>query len=369
MIIITGGGFIGSHLYNYLRFIHKIDDVKIVGKEFFRDFKRLNEQLSGVKIIIHLAGVNRNQQESFIYNENRKICSTLINALQESELFPRFINISSIHENYNSAFGRSKRENRIDFERYYSKQPDKLISFITPNIFGPFCRPHYNSFVATFCSQLTKSESVDLRDDKKIDLLYVDDLIKLIYSHMFIESSGVLNHFNTTRIMISEVLVKLKSYVKLYLDKGVMPFLIDDFDKNLFNTFRSYIPIQFFPKSQIKHTDNRGFFSEIIRSYSEGQVSISASMPYVERGNHFHTRKIERFQILKGKAIVELRKVDSLEIFSIELSANRLDYIDIPIWYTHNLINKSDDELIMLFWISEHYSEINHDTYMLNVRL
>lgn len=371
MILITGGyGFIGTHMYNYLRYVIGENDIIPLKKKSFNDNEVINAFLQKTTYIIHLAGINRGENESFIYEENRRICKHLLSALKRQNAYPRFINISSIHEESDTAFGRAKKENRIDLEKYYQDQPTKLLSFLTPNIFGPFCKPNYNSFVATFCSGVIHQNPITLNNDRTIELLYVDELIKQINYHLRSNAEGIVNSFKTKSIKISDVLSKLQNFKSLYLNKGIIPNLNSTFELNLFNTFRSYIPTNHFPVSLIKHSDNRGYFAEVIRSTSEGQVSISTSSPSVERGNHFHTRKIERFQIIKGKALVELRKINTEEIITYELCSEKLDYIDIPIWHTHNLINKSKSEdLMMLFWISEHYSEESHDTYPLKVRL
>lgn len=371
MIVITGGnGFIGTHIYNYLVYVIGEKDVFSLDKESFNNYEVLTSVLKKAESIIHLAGINRNNDEKYIYNENRRICKNLLSALKDLDLYPRFINISSIHEESNTAFGNAKRENRIDIEKYYQNNQIKLLSFITPNIYGPFCKPNYNSFIATFCNNIINNKPLNLSNDRNIELLYVNDLIMQIHFHLSSNLYGILNSFQTSSVKISDVIIKLNNFKNLYLDFGVIPNLSDDFDLNLFNTFRSYIPTDHFPKNQIKHSDNRGYFAEIMRSSSEGQVSISASSPFIERGNHFHTRKIERFQVVKGKATVEIRRVNSKEIITYELCSEKLNYIDIPIWHTHNLINKSvNDELIMLFWISEHYHHESHDTYPLNVRL
>jgi UDP-2-acetamido-2,6-beta-L-arabino-hexul-4-ose reductase len=371
MIIITGGnGFIGSHLLNYLSFVLKLPNVYKLDREAFSNESLMIKSLENAEVIIHLAGLNRSEDEKFIYTENRKIVKSIIHALKRKNHYPRFINISSIHEVSKTPFGLAKRENREDLEEFYSPKSHKLISLITPNIFGPFCRPNYNSFVANFCYKLIRNEETWVSNDRKIDLLYVQDLIEMIHEEISSNKSGIITSFPITEIYTSKVFQILQSFKDQYLEKRTFPNIDGKFRQDLFNTFRSYIPYEWYPQKQIKHEDSRGFFSELIRTSSQSQFSISTSLPNIERGNHFHTRKIERFQILKGKARVELRKVGGQKIMEYHLNSENLDFIDIPIWHTHNLINMSNkEELVMLFWISEHYNSDTHDTYPLQVRL
>ena len=138
-----------------------------------------------------------------------------------------------------------------------------------------------------------------------------------------------------------------------------------EFDHNLFNTFRSYIDLNdFFPVKHKQYSDERGSFSEILRSESKGQYSFSITNPKYTRGNHFHTKKIERFSVIKGKALIQLRKVNSDEIFEFILEGQSTSFIDMPIWFTHNIKNIGDDDLITLFWVNEPYDIDNPDTYL-----
>lgn len=374
MILITGGnGFLGSTCFNHLRFINKNIKLEVVKlpREAFESQVLMCEFLQKATHIIHFAGINRNHDHELLYDQNVSLTEKILSGLKELESYPRFINISSVHEGSESAFGKAKEKCRIILESYYKKNKAKLISFITPNIFGPFCKPNYNSFVATFAHNLIHNIDSTVENDRQINLMYSDDLINEIIKALGDNSSGVKKDFNVTKTSISEVYEKFKYFKTHYYDESMLPNINSNWDLKLFNTFRSYIPYdKHFPKSQRKHVDNRGYFSELVKSKSEGQTSISSSGPGIERGNHFHTRKIERFQILEGSATVQLRKIDSDIIKSYKLSSDTLDFIDIPIWHTHNLINNSKtSSLLMLFWISEHYNEQSHDTYPLKVNL
>ncbi|HRB80485.1 MAG TPA: epimerase, partial [Niabella sp.] len=161
------------------------------------------------------------------------------------------------------------------------------------------------------------------------------------------------------------MLTMLRYFEASYLNEGTIPLLGGNkFDLNLLNTFRSYInPETYFPQKYISHADDRGVFVELIRNYNGGQVSFSTTLPGKIRGNHFHTRKIERFMVIKGIAQVQLRKIGTNEIIQLELSGAQPAYVDIPVWCTHNLINIGIEPLITVFWISELYNPNDPDTF------
>jgi len=167
---------------------------------------------------------------------------------------------------------------------------------------------------------------------------------------------------------ISEVLIKLNKFNDIYCKYGQIPDVESHFDLCLFNTFRSYINISsFFPRSHKEHNDDRGSFSELSRVFSQGQTSFSITKKGVIRGNHFHTRKIERFSVIRGKAKIELREILSDKKFEFILDGAKPSYIDIPVWHIHNIQNFGDEDLITVFWINEHYNEDTADTYLENV--
>ena len=148
---------------------------------------------------------------------------------------------------------------------------------------------------------------------------------------------------------------------------GFFPNLEDSFEKALFNTFRCYVPDSHYPVKYTKHTDNRGSFVEIARTQTSGQFSYSTTVPSITRGNHFHTRKAERFAVISGKALIQLRKIGTDKVIDYYLNGNVPAYVDMPIWHTHNIKNIGDEELISLFWINEPYDPEDADTYFENV--
>jgi UDP-2-acetamido-2,6-beta-L-arabino-hexul-4-ose reductase len=214
-----------------------------------------------------------------------------------------------------------------------------------------------------------------------VKLIYVGELvehfIERIKYYSFTQSTTQSNTVNpsvqhsetikvphTSTIKVSKLLQKLKSYKNNYFEKGMIPSLDNTFNRNLWNTFLCYIDHKsFFPFHLKLNTDNRGSFVETVKLNSGGQVSFSTTVPGITRGNHFHTRKAERFAVIKGKARIELRRIGTDEVLRFDLDGDKPSFVDMPIWYTHNITNIGDEELYTIFWINEHFDPEDTDTY------
>ena len=176
----------------------------------------------------------------------------------------------------------------------------------------------------------------------------------------------VIPHTSVNKV--SEILDLLENYKKEYFAKGIIPALNTKFELNLFNTFRCYIDVKNHnPVKFVQHTDPRGTFVEVIRLGVGGQVSFSTTVPGITRGNHYHTRKIERFAVIKGKALIQLRKIGTDEVLDFYLDGDEPSYVDMPIWYTHNIKNIGDEVLYTNFWINEFFDVNDPDTYFENI--
>jgi UDP-2-acetamido-2,6-beta-L-arabino-hexul-4-ose reductase len=225
--------------------------------------------------------------------------------------------------------------------------------------------------VATFCHKIAHGETPTIINDSEVGLIYINELVqffvKAIKEDPTDESNKAIKIAPTTNIKVSEILRLLEQYKTDYMENGVFPDLETAFGKALFNTFRCYVPPSHYPVKFTKHTDQRGSFVEIARTRTSGQFSYSTTVPGITRGNHFHTRKAERFAVISGKALIQLRKIDTDEVIDYYLDGNEPAYVDMPIWYTHNIKNIGDQELITLFWINEPYDPEDADTYFVNV--
>jgi UDP-2-acetamido-2,6-beta-L-arabino-hexul-4-ose reductase len=366
---ITGqAGFIGSHLFNYLSQNEQITRVPF-RDEFFHDPEQLQNFVKKCEVVFHLAGVNRHADPETLYRTNIELVNLLLQACDASGSKPHIIFSSSTQEERDNEYGRSKRDGREIFEKWVKKNGARFTGMIIPNVFGPFGKPFYNSVVSTFCHQLTHNEQPEIQIDGTLNLIYVGELMKE-FGQVVLGDPGKKNKLIDTRTVphtatakVSDILSVLQEFKDLYLEKQIIPDLSDPFHLNLFNTFRCYVSPEFFPVKYNQHTDDRGSFVEVIRSQNSGQNSYSTTRPGVTRGNHYHTRKAERFSVIKGKARIQLRCIGTEEVIEYFLNGKNPAFVDMPIWHTHNITNIGKDELLTLFWINEPYNPEDPDTF------
>ena len=362
---ITGqAGFIGTHLYNFIGLEKEIIRVPF-NDNYFDDHSKLEAFVSECDAIVHLAALNRHNDPQAIYETNIELVRKLISAMESTGSKPHVLFSSSTQEERDNVFGKSKREGRRLFTEWASRTGSLFTGMVIPNVFGPFGNPYYNSVVATFSHQLTHNEQPRVEVDATLKLIYIGDLVRII--HYLIENSIADNEFRITptdEARVTEILTLLQSFKAQYFEKGIIPDLADTFERNLFNTFVCYINHEsYFPFSLKLNTDERGSFVETVKLNSGGQVSFSTTKPGITRGNHFHTRKAERFAVIKGKARIQLRRIGTEKVMSFELDGREPSYVDMPVWYTHNITNTGTDDLYTIFWINEPYDPGDPDTF------
>lgn len=363
---ITGqNGFVGMHLYNTLGLCPKVYQRIEFKKEFFQSESVLDDFVFQCDTIVHLAAINRHDSEEVIYQTNIELVDKLIASLVRTNSKAHILFSSSSQEERDNCYGRSKREGRELLMQWAANSGGTFTGLIIPNVFGPFGLPDYNSFIATFCYRLTHDGEPRVETDGMVKLIYVAELVEEILNKIKpAQTEPAYRIPHTTEMKVSDVLCKLRRYKAQYFENGEIPSLETDFDRNLFNTYRSYIDHKdHFPVKFIQHTDDRGSFVEVIRLGIGGQVSFSTTFPGVTRGNHYHTRKIERFAVIKGKALIQLRKIGTGEVLNFELDGNEPAYVDMPVWYTHNIQNIGEEVVYTNFWINEPYDPDDSDTY------
>lgn len=369
---ITGqAGFVGTHLYNTLNLQKDIFQTIPFDDAFFSEENKLTEFVAQCDVIVHLAAMNRHNDPEILYQTNIKLVKQLIAACETSDTRPHILFSSSTQEERDNLYGRSKKEGRQLLEQWAEKNQAHFTGLLIPNVFGPFGNPYYNSVIATFCHQLTHNELPKIDVDGEIKLIYVGELVDVIIGKIKEYKTYHIDQYHeiyfvphTSHIKVSTLLEKLEFFKTNYFEKGIIPCLDNPFERNLFNTFLCYIEHNsFFPFYLKINTDERGSFVETIKLNSGGQVSFSTTVPGVTRGNHFHTRKAERFAVIKGKAKIELRRIGTDKVYSFELDGIQPSFVDMPVWYTHNITNIGEEELYTIFWINEHFNADDPDTF------
>jgi UDP-2-acetamido-2,6-beta-L-arabino-hexul-4-ose reductase len=381
---ITGqSGFIGTHLYNYLNL--KKEEIVLVPFEdsFFSIQPQLESFVKQCDAIVHLAAMNRHGDPQVIYDTNIKLVKQLIDACTKTSSKPHILFSSSTQEERENLYGKSKREGRQLLEDWAERNNCSFTGLVIPNVFGPFGNPFYNSVVATFCHQLTHGEQPKIDIDGEMKLIYVGELVEVIFQKIKDkrhktkveervgegekgreEKIEAIRVPHTSEKKVSEILNLLNGYKDNYLERGIIPDLDDRFELNLFNTFVCYIDHKnFFPFPLKLNTDDRGTFVETIKLNSGGQVSFSTTKPGITRGNHYHTRKAERFAVIKGKAQIELRRIGTDKVLTFDLEGDKPSFVDMPVWHTHNIKNVGSEDVYTIFWINEPYDAKDPDTF------
>jgi UDP-2-acetamido-2,6-beta-L-arabino-hexul-4-ose reductase len=374
---ITGqAGFIGTHLFNLLG--TKKDIERIPFEDLYFDQKeQLQSFVKKCDAIVHLAALNRHNDPQVILDTNLLLVNKLITACEQTGSTPHLVFSSSIQEERDNPYGRSKKLGRELFEKWAIRNQARFSGLIIPNVYGPFGNPYYNSVIATFCHQLAHNEQPRIETDGELKLIYAGELAQQIYELIIeVADDSSANRIrqirlsHTAQVKVSEILQLLEGYKAKYFTAGEIPALNNPFQRNLFNTFITYIDHStFFPFLLKLNADPRGFFVETMKLNSGGQISFSTSLPGFTRGDHFHTRKAERFAVIKGKARIQIRRIGTDKIISFELDGASPSFVDMPVWYTHNITNIGSEELYTLFWISEVFNPADPDTYFEKVYL
>lgn len=364
---ITGqSGFIGTHLHNFLGLYHEFQRVSFLDSYFESEFE-LMKFVRNCDVIVHLAAINRHPDMQVLHDENINITQKLISALTAEKVSPHLIISSSIQEEQDNLYGKSKRICREMLACWAEGSNAKFTGMIIPNVFGPFGKPNYNSVIATFCHKLTHGEAPQIIVDSSIKLIYVNDLCREIIrviKHRSNQNPYLVEHNVETNV--SELLKLLNYYKEAYFDKQIIPYIGSYYEQCLFNTFACYVDHKnFYPKLLNPQEDARGIFFESIKlDRTGGQISFSTTKAGITRGNHYHTRKFERFLVIKGQAELQLRRIGTNEVMDFIIDADKQPgFVDMPIWFSHNITNIGNDTLYTIFWINELYDPADGDTF------
>lgn len=369
-ILVTGAyGFIGKNLIAELK--NRGYD-EIYEYDLGCDERALDEYTKDCEFVFHLAGVNRPKDTKEFMEGNFGFTSVLLDKLKQNDNKAAVLITSSIQALLDNPYGISKKAGEELMFNYSKETGAKVYVYRLPNVFGKWCRPNYNSAVATFCYNIAHGLDITVNDPSVVmNLVYIDDVVNEFISAMegkpnIIEGYGKVPTEHT--VLLGKIAKMIQSFKDSRKNLEV-PLMADGFEKKLYSTYLSYLPLDDLAYDLNMHIDNRGSFTEFLRTKERGQVSVNISKPGITKGNHWHNTKNEKFLVVKGKGRISFRKVGEDEVIDYFVSGEKLMVVDIPTGYTHSITNVGTEDMITVMWANEPFDPDKPDTYVENVIL
>lgn len=362
-ILVTGAnGFVGRNLVCELRskgyedlYLYDVDTDPNLLDAFTKD----------CEFVFHLAGVNRPKDVDEFMQGNFGFTDTLLASLRKNNNTCPVLITSSIQAALDNPYGRSKKAGE-DLLFSYAKETGATVHvFRLPNVFGKWGRPDYNSAVATFCYNIARDLPITVNDPEVVmNLVYIDDVVQAFLAALkddVLKENGFCKVSTVHTVKLGRIVELLRQFRESRTSLSV-PDMSDSFEKVLYSTYLSYLPEDRFSYPLRMNTDNRGSFTEIIRTEERGQFSVNISKSGITKGNHWHHTKCEKFLVVSGKALIQFRKIGTEEVIDYHVSGERLEVVDIPPGYTHNIINEGEADLVTFMWANEPFNPEKPDT-------
>lgn len=375
-VLVTGAkGFVGKNLCRSLENIRdgkdqtrniKIDEIYEYDIDTPNEY--MDEFCREADFVFHLAGVNRPQNEKEFMQGNFGFTSTLLDSLKKYRNTAPIMIASSIQASLDNPYGLSKKAGEDLVFSYGQETGARILVYRFPNLFGKWCKPNYNSAVATFCHNISHNLPVTVNDENHMmTLCYIDDVVEELIAAL----SGNENRRDKYCYVKTEHKIILGEIVKLLYEfknsretKNIPDMTEGSFSKKLYATYLSYVDKNDFSYKLKMNCDSRGSFTEILRSSCSGQFSVNISKPGITKGQHWHHSKNEKFVVVKGHGLIRMRKIGTNEIIDYEVSGDEITVVDMIPGYTHNIINLSDTEdLVTFMWCSECFDPNKPDTF------
>lgn len=365
-ILVTGsGGFIGKNLVERLK---NLGFASLMLFDISTEKTQLEQFAQNADVVFHLAGVNRPTNPSEFYEGNSGLTEHLLSLLAKSPKKPAVVITSSVQAAMDNDYGKSKKLAEDAVRAYGESTGAKAIIYRLPGVFGKWCRPSYNSVVATFCYNVANGLPIEVRDESyEFPLVYVDDVVDSLICALNKDAksgeSKVLPEYTIT-------LGKLASTVKGFKNSReslLVTDMGDELCKKLYSTYLSYLPEKEFSYPLTMNCDDRGSFTEFLRTANAGQVSVNISKPGIVKGNHWHDTKNEKFLVVSGSGVIRFRKIGSEDIIEYFVSGEKLEVVDIPTGYTHNIENLGESDMVTVMWANEPFNKDKPDTYFVKV--
>ena len=367
-ILITGaGGFVGKNLVATLR-TAGYTDLMLFEKDDTPE--TLADYCRRAAFVVHLAGINRPTDPSEFYTGNAGLTDTLLTDLEAAGNTAPVLVTSSTQAELDNDYGKSKRQAEEAIFAHRRHTGAAVYVFRMPGVFGKWCRPNYNSVVATFCHNVAHGLPIQVRDPAfSLPLVYIDDVVACILAAfdgqvMMDRSATPICHMHPIHeVTLGRLAELIQGFAAGRTSLAVPDLAPGSFEKKLYSTYLSYLPSDQFSYPLEMHTDNRGSFTEFLRSPERGQVSINISHPGIVKGNHWHHTKNEKFLVVKGEGVIRFRNIFSREVIEYHVSGDKLEVVDIPCGYTHNIENVGTEDMVTVMWANEAFDPDHPDTF------
>lgn len=379
-ILITGsGGFLGKNLISQLENIRQgrtaLPDLspewEWFGFDVDSDPDSLDSLCEKADFVFHLAGVNRPKEPGEFMAVNYGLTSRLLTLLKKHRNPSPVMIASSTQAALENPYGASKREGEKLLFDYGRKTGASVLVYRFPNLFGKWCRPNYNSAVATFCRNIAADLPITVNDPTvTLTLAYIDDVIAELLRALAGKPNRDGDYCRVPiehRVELGEIVRLLRQFRAARRDRSI-PDLSDPFVNKLYATYLSHLPTDTFSYPLTMNVDDRGSFTEILRTSDRGQFSVNISKPHITKGDHWHHTKNEKFLVVAGSGVVRFRRIDSDDVIEYFVSGDKMEVIDIPPGYTHNIENLGETDMVTFMWCSECFDPNRPDTYFLPVR-
>ena len=375
-ILVTGAnGFVGKNLVSTLKNIkdgkdrtRSIDIEDIYTYDVDSTIEDLKKYTKDCDFVFHLAGVNRPKDASEFYEGNASFTETLCSLLKEYDNHCPILISSSIQVGRDNDYGKSKKEGEDNLLNHGKTMNSKIYIYRLANLFGKWCRPNYNSVVATWCYNIAHGLDIQISDPgAELPLCYIDDVVdeflKALTGHPTICVEGVYKVHPIHDITLGKLAEIIQSFKQSRETLMVPKMEADSLEKKLYSTYLSYLPKDQFSYPLKMNIDQRGSFTEFLKTKEYGQVSINISKPGITKGQHWHHSKNEKFMVVSGQGLIQFRNIYSDEVIEYKVSGDKLEVIDIPTGYTHNIINIGDSDMVTIMWANEAFDQAHPDTY------
>lgn len=362
-ILVTGAnGFVGKNLIYEL---HNRGFEDLYLYDIDSDPTLLAGYTADCDFVFHLAGVNRPKDQKEFMEGNFGFTSQLLDLLKMNRNKAPVLITSSIQAALDNPYGKSKKAGEDLLFSYAKENGSKVYVFRLPNVFGKWCRPNYNSAVATFCHNIAHDLPIMVNDpDVVMNLVYIDDVVDSFINALdgqIVLENGFCQVPTVHVAKLGTIVELLKGFKASRSDLSI-PDMSNSFEKVLYSTYLSYLPEDGFRYPLKMNVDNRGSFTEIIRTADRGQFSVNISKPGITKGNHWHHTKNEKFLVVSGKGLIQFRKIGTDKVLDYHVSGEKLEVVDIPPGYTHNIINEGETDLVTFMWANEAFNTENPDT-------